>query len=253
MTARSAVDMIDAPEPASAVLHPLRRRILDQLREPDSATGVARRLALPRQKVNYHVRALEKHGLVEAVGERRRGNCVERIVRASAKSYLIGPAALGALAANPETVGDQFSSAYLMALAGQALRDLSELRPKAARAGKRLATLALQSEIRFATVEERHAFTEELATMLARLIARYHDETTHGGRRFRLLLCAYPAPTASTGVTAAAGNAARGNQGGSSEAPAGASGKRRKPGAGVVRGRKRTEGNTRAKDLRKES
>jgi hypothetical protein len=50
-------------------------------------------LALPRQQVGYHLRALEQAGLVELVEERRKGNCIERIVRAAACSYVISPEA----------------------------------------------------------------------------------------------------------------------------------------------------------------
>jgi DNA-binding transcriptional ArsR family regulator len=187
------LNLIESPDQAAAALHPLRTRILDALREPDSAAGLARRLDLPRQKVNYHVRELEKHGLIETVEERRKGNCTERIVRATARAYLISPAALGNLAVDPEGMQDRFSSSYLLALAGQALSDLAALRGRATRGGKRLATLALQSEIRFGTAEQRAAFAEELAKVLTRLIAKYHDEETPGGRRFRLFLGAYPA------------------------------------------------------------
>jgi DNA-binding transcriptional ArsR family regulator len=189
----ATLNLIEAPEQAAIALHPLRTRILDALREPDSATGLARRLELSRQKVNYHVRELERYGLVEAVEERRKGNCTERIVRATARAYLISPAALGNLAADPEEMQDRFSSSYLLALAGRALSDLATLRGRATRGGRRLATLALQSEIRFGTSEDRAAFAEELAKVLTRLIAKYHDEETPGGRRFRLFLGAYPA------------------------------------------------------------
>ena len=37
-------------------------RALDQ---PDSAAGLARRLGVPRQKLNYHLRLLEDDGLVD--------------------------------------------------------------------------------------------------------------------------------------------------------------------------------------------
>jgi DNA-binding transcriptional ArsR family regulator len=193
MRARASVDLIHAAGRAAKLLHPLRRRILQALEPPDSASGVARRLALPRQVVNYHLRELEKASLVELVEERRKGNCVERVVRASARSYLISPEALGGLAADPEAIPDRFSSAYLVAVAARAIRDLAVLRPRAERAGKRLPTLALLSEIRFASPGARNAFAEELAASVARLAAKHHDEKAPGGRRFTLFIGAYPA------------------------------------------------------------
>lgn len=110
MSAAAVLDFVQDAERASILLHPLRLRIVAELREPDWASGLARRLRIPRQKINYHLRELERERLVELVEERRKGNCTERIVRASARSYLIDPAALGALATDPSQIQDRFSS-----------------------------------------------------------------------------------------------------------------------------------------------
>ena len=53
------VDVIETPEAATAALGPVRSRILAELAEPASAAVLANRLDMPRQKVNYHLRALE--------------------------------------------------------------------------------------------------------------------------------------------------------------------------------------------------
>jgi DNA-binding transcriptional ArsR family regulator len=192
----SPVTVIDNADRAAAALHPLRLQILSALREPDSASGIARRLDLPRQRINYHVRELEKQGLLEEVGEVRKGNCVERMVRATARSFLISPATLGGMAADPETIQDRFSAAYLMALAGRALQDLAFLQPRAEEAGKRLPTMALQAEVRFASAADRNAFAEELGAAVANLIAKYHNDQAPDGRSFRFMVGAYPTPKA---------------------------------------------------------
>jgi len=189
------VRMLEAAATAGALLHPLRATLLRELgEEPDSAAGLARRLDLSRQRLNYHLRQLEDSGLVELVETRRRGNCTERILQATARSYLISPAILGDLAADPEDLEDRFSSAYLGALAGRMIEDLTRLRGRADEAGKRLPTLALQTEIRFASQEAQNGFAEELTAALARLVGRYHDESATGGRTFRLVAGAYPRP-----------------------------------------------------------
>lgn len=185
------LELVDQAQAAS-MLQPMRLRILDALREPDSASGVARQLGMPRQKVNYHLRELEKAGLVEEVEQRRAGNCVERIVRAKATHYLIDPAALGSLAADGASVEDRFSSAYLIALAAGLIRDVAALQQKAAGAKKKIATLAIETDIRFATAEDRRKFAEELANAVAKLTAKYHDDETPGGRRYRFIAGAYP-------------------------------------------------------------
>ena len=42
----------------------MRLRILASLRKPSSAAAVARELGRPRRRVNYHVKELERAGLI---------------------------------------------------------------------------------------------------------------------------------------------------------------------------------------------
>ncbi len=184
--------VLEAPR-AVVMLKPPRPEILEHLREPDSASGLARRMGVPRQRLNHHLRELEKAGLVELVEERRKGNCLERVVRSVARYFVISPRALGAVGADaPESLRDRFSWSYLTAIAGKALSDLATLRRRADRAGKRLATFTLETEVRFASAEARHGFTEELANAVAKLSAKYHDVTAPRGRRFRFFLGGHP-------------------------------------------------------------
>jgi hypothetical protein len=192
---RLDLKVIQDQKGASAVLDPLRLRILEGLKLPGSASTLSREFHIPRQKINYHIRELEKHGFVEPVEERKKGNCVERIVRATARSYLISPETLGSLASDPEMIGDAFSASYLVALAAQTIQDLAYLRPKAEAKGKKFPSFTLQTEIRFASAENRYAFLTELSNTLGRLTAKYHDEKTQGGRLFRVFLGSYPAIT----------------------------------------------------------
>jgi len=166
--------------------------MLQLLHEPDSASGVARRMKLPRQTVNYHLRELEKEGFVEFIEQRAKGNCLERVVRATARSYVISPTALGSMGVDATTVRDRFSAAYLVSAASRAIRDVSTLRQRADESGKSLATLTAETEIRFANAEARREFTEELVNTVARLAMKYHEESAPGGRRFRILLGGYP-------------------------------------------------------------
>lgn len=204
------VEVVRGAREAVVMLKPPRPEILEHLREPDSASGLARRMGLPRQRLNHHLHELEKAGLVALVEERRKGNCMERVLRSVARYYLISPEALGAVGANePERLRDRFSWSYLTATAGKALRDLAILRRRADRAGKRLATFTLEAEVRFATAKARHAFAEEVTNELARLVAKYHDEAAPRGRRFRFFLGGYPQITPPNGAGSPAGNEAR--------------------------------------------
>jgi DNA-binding transcriptional ArsR family regulator len=195
----AAVHVIEGADSAAAVLqHPLRLRILGELAEPDSASGLSRRLGMPRQKLNYHLRQLESEGLVGLVEERRKRNCTERIVQAVARSYVISPSTLGALASDPDRIRDRASSAFLVATANRVIQEVAELRRGADAAEKRLPTLTLQADIRFASPQAQSAFAQELTEALSTLVARYHDEQADGGRAYRLVAAAYPTPVRTT-------------------------------------------------------
>ncbi len=190
------VALLRDPEAARTVLDPLRTRILHVLREPGSAASVARDLDLPRQRVAYHVRELEKAGVLEHVEDRRKGNCTERIVRATARSYLVVPEALGLLASNAAEIADRFSSLHLIAQAMHTVESVADLRQKADEAGKRLATLSLVSEVRFGSPAAQNRFAEELTEAIATLVARHHDPEAATGRSYRLQIGVHPdAPT----------------------------------------------------------
>lgn len=184
--------VIDDPAAAGVSLDPIRARLLAALVEPGSATTLAAAVGLTRQKVNYHLRTLEQHGLVELVEERRRGNMTERVLRATAASYVISPAALGAAAPDATRSPDRLSARWLVALAARTVREVGGLIAGAAKAGKPLATLALDGEVRFASAADRAAFAEDLTAAITTLVARYHDDTAPGGRPHRLVVAVHP-------------------------------------------------------------
>jgi DNA-binding transcriptional ArsR family regulator len=192
------VAAIEDAAAAEASLDPVRSRLLAELAEPGSATMLAAKVGLPRQKVNYHLKTLERHGLVELVEERRKGNVTERVLRATAASYVISPMALAAVQPDPGRSRDQLSARWLLALAAQLVRDVGALLTGAARAHKRLATFALDGEVRFASPADRAAFAEELAGAVTALVAKYHDADSQEGRDHRLIVAIHPSLKAKT-------------------------------------------------------
>ena len=186
------VEVIADPAAAEASLDPVRCRLLAELAEPGSAASLADKVGLPRQNVNYHLRALERHGLIELVDERRKGNVTERVLRATAASYVISPTALAALQPDPSRSPDRLSARWMIALAARLVRDVGELLVGAAKARKRLATFAMDGEVRFASARDRAAFAEELTTVVTRLIGKYHDESADGGRSHRVIVAVHP-------------------------------------------------------------
>jgi DNA-binding transcriptional ArsR family regulator len=188
------VEVIDEPAAAVVALDPVRARLLAELAEPGSAATLANRLGLPRQKVNYHLRTLEEHGLVRLAEERRWGGLTERLLVATATSYVVSPAALGEAATDPAKSQDRLSARYLIALAARMVREVGLLARRAESNRQRLATLALDSEISFRSAAERAAFAEELTATVTRLVARYHDASALGSRAHRLVVAAHPVP-----------------------------------------------------------
>src|SRR5262245_60872875 len=143
------VEVIEDPAAAAVALEPVRSRLLSELLEPASAAALAGRLGIPRQKINYHLRALEAHRLVRVAAKRRWGGLTERLLVATAASYLVSPSALGPVAARPRRGADRLSASYLIALAARIVREVSDLVRRSKAAGKRLPTLSLDTEIRF--------------------------------------------------------------------------------------------------------
>jgi len=188
------VEVIDRPEAAALTLDPIKGRILAALATPGSAAALASRVGLTRQKVNYHLRLLEEQRLVEPVEERQWGGLKERVMVATATSYVVSPAALGPIASDPARSNDRLSASYLIALAARIVREVGELWSRARKQDKRLATFSLDTVISFKSPVDRAAFTHELTSAITSLCARYHDEGASGARPHRLVVASYPAP-----------------------------------------------------------
>ena len=190
-----SVRVIDDAGAAIVALDPVRSRLLAELREPASAAALASRVGLARQKVNYHLRTLEAYGLVEAAGEKRWGGLTERRMVATAAAYVVSPSTLGPVAVDPDREKDRLSASFLIALAARAVREVGDLFRRAGKAGKHLATLSVDTVIRFRSPQDRAAFSRELVDAINALAAKYHDASAPGGRSHRLVLLAHPLPT----------------------------------------------------------
>jgi len=189
-----ALEVIDDPAAAVVALEPVRSRLLAELAEPASAATLATRLGIARQKVNYHLRALEAHHLVRIAEKRKWGGLTERMMVATAASYIVSPGAMGPVAADPDRKADRLSASYLIALAARIVREVKELLGRSEESEKRLPTLSIDTVIRFRSAADRAAFSNEFFEAVTNLAARYHDESAPGGRKHRLVTVAYPLP-----------------------------------------------------------
>ena len=200
MAAQPSFELLSSTASAAAVLHPLRQRILESLAEPDSAAGVARRLRLPRQRLNYHVRELARAGLLRRAGRRRKRNMYEQCYVATARGYALSPELLGRLGADPRRVEDTFSAAYLLALVAQLQAELGRASREATAQGKRLTTLSMNSEFRFESAGQRAEFARALEAAVVDVIGRFAspaqraDGAAGAGRPYRLVVGCYPVP-----------------------------------------------------------
>ncbi len=199
-TAPIELESIHDPQRATVLMQPLRLRILSLAKSPASATELAGRLRLPRQRVNYHVRELARARFLRRAGQRRKRNLIERCYQASARSYVLAPEVLGPLAADWRQIEDTMSAEYLIALGSLVQRELTQVNLDAQQQGKRLPTLSVASELRFESAEQRESFVDVLREALVKVIAEHSspallsDGRPGPGRPYRLVMGCYPLP-----------------------------------------------------------
>ena len=129
--------------------------------------------------------------------KRKWGGLTERLLVATATSYVVSPGAMGPVAVDPNRDVDRLSASYLIALGARVVREVGDLVRRAREAGKRLATLAVDTEVRFRSPADRAAFSHELAEAIATIVSKYHDASAPGGRAHRLVVVAHPLPSKS--------------------------------------------------------
>lgn len=193
MNAAEIAAVGDRRQAAVLLAHPLRPRIVALAAEPASASELAARLGLPRQRVNYHVRQLAKARFLRRAGQVRKRNLIEQRYVATARAYVLAPEVLGPLAADRASAEDAFSAARLVALAAEAQADVSHAVAAAAGEGKRLATLSMAADIRFESAGQREAFTHALQSAVVDVIARHTSPASAPARPYRLVVGCYPA------------------------------------------------------------
>lgn len=181
--------LIEDAEKARQAMTPLRLRMLTLLREPGSAATMAAALELPRQKVGYHLHALEKAGLVIPAGERQRRGFTERLFVAKAGSFVVDPSIFGV---PPEAEKqDRFAAEHLVARSAETVREVTRMQAAAAEEGTRLLTFTIEADIGFTAPQDVEAFAERLAAIVVELAGEFSPEGE--GRRYRLLIGGHPA------------------------------------------------------------
>jgi DNA-binding transcriptional ArsR family regulator len=189
---QTAVATIEDSEQIGALSHPVRARILESLRAPGTAAGLARQLGRSRQVVGYHLKELERVGLVRPAGERRKGSFIEQLYQATARRFLVSPR----FAADPERLAalfrDQVALAQLSELGERVQRSAAELIEHAAESGEEIPSASVEAEVRFADEAARAAFLREYVESLKALLAKHGSDGSAEGEVFRVAFAAYP-------------------------------------------------------------
>ena len=185
---------IDQLEQAAALLKPLRIELLQQLGEPRTLPELGELLGETPQKLYYHVKVLERAGLVEKVAERRVGGIIEGYYRAAARSYWLSPALVGQIGGRRQSV-DQLSLAYLLGLAEEMHSEIGHL---AEHAESDSPSLGLAAQIYLPDGSRRAAFLTDLQESIQALAEKYGSaaDPERDSAAFRLMLACYPAPPA---------------------------------------------------------
>ncbi len=186
---------IEQVDQAQALLHPLRIDLLRQLDEPRTCPDLAERFGTSPQKIYYHIKALEKAGLVEKVREQRVRGIVEGHYQARARSYWLSPALVGQVGGE-QTARDQTSLRYLLSLTEAAQADLGRLGQRS-EAGDSVPSLGLSAQIYLPDGERRAAFLNDVQALFQQLARKYglpadDDADEKIGELFRLMLACYP-------------------------------------------------------------
>lgn len=174
----------------AAILHPLRRHVLAELAEPASPAEVARRVGIPAQLANYHIRALEAVGLASEVETVRRRNFLEHRFRAIARSFTLSTR----LPLSDEQRRRLQSDGTLQQLVqtGDAIRQDALQLLDASEIGCPLAAAALSIDVQLADGADRQAFVQAMAEAVRRAAEPFRRAPGPRTLQYRTHFAIYP-------------------------------------------------------------
>lgn len=162
-------------------------KILNLLRkEPDSSSGIAHKLNRPRQMINYHIRELEKRGLIVCIDSVTKRNCVERIMKPVAEDFLISPDVLGTLSPDPGDFSDEYNSnAHYMAKLAQALSRMAELQRNN---GDKVKSHLFSFKLKNIPLQESERMAAQLEKVVDKTVRKYSSSEGQGWQKTEVLL-----------------------------------------------------------------
>lgn len=185
---------IEEMEQAIALLKPIRVEILKQMEEPTTCPELADFFEESPQKIYYHIKALEKVGLVEKTDEKRVRGVVEGYYQAKARSYWLAPQLIGKIGGE-KLAQDQMSLRVLLDLAEEVHEDIGKLGHQS-EIGKPVPSLSLSAHIYLPDATRRSEFLAELQSTFQQLARKYSippdDLDIVDEQGLRLVLMCYP-------------------------------------------------------------
>lgn len=187
---------IETVDQAAALLHPVRIDLLQRMDVPRTCPDLADEFHTTPQKIYYHIKALEKAGLVTRVQERKVRGVMEGYYQARAKSYWLAPSLVGQVGSQ-QAARDQTSLRFLLGLAEEVQKDIGRLGQQS-EVGANVPSLGLSAQIYLPDSSRRADFLQDVQTLFQDLARKYGlppDELGGDlvGKMFRLIMACYPA------------------------------------------------------------
>lgn len=181
---------IESVDQAATLLTPFRIDLLKHMVEPRTCPELAATFEMSVQKIYYHVKALEKAGLIDKVEENRVRGIVEGVYQAKARSYWLAPKLVGEIGGKG-AAKDQTSLRFLLTLAEEIHDDIGHLGHQS-EAGANVPSLGLSAHIYLPDGERRAAFLNDVQHIFQELARKYGTDESEVGKTFRLILACYP-------------------------------------------------------------
>lgn len=173
--------VIEDIEQMRAISDTLRMRIAQLLsKEPMTVTQLGEKLGQSPAKVHYHVRELERVGLVRLVETREKGGILEKYYRTIARNVSVSPSLLRSVAPDESVAAIQEMLDLMTREATQAL--IAEIREKEHGVGR----ISIQSL--WMTIDEFRALDKQISDLLE---PYDHPRVVDGEREVMLNIVAY--------------------------------------------------------------
>ncbi|MCG8377614.1 MAG: helix-turn-helix domain-containing protein [Chlorobiales bacterium] len=186
---------IDDLDQAVSLLKPKRVELLKRMAEPRSCPELSEMFNTTPQKVYYHIKVLERGGLVEKVEERRVGGIMEGLYRAKARSYWLSPRLVGKIGGQKKTQ-DRLSLGFLLSLAEELQADVGQLAAKDH--AEEIPSFGFTAQVELKDQLHRAGFMADVTKAFQHIAKKYgasEEDNAKTNQNFKLIFACYPSDT----------------------------------------------------------